>query len=111
MEICLVIVLYVLVKPHYLGEVRPIKTFKSINIIRRHHIIRQAIPYKNYPVYGLLIKLNLRDGAMVSTRMPVEIRALHFGQKSFDSILATKSIFFHSIRQSDKFAASTLIFK
>ena len=33
------------------------------------------------------------------------------GRKSFDSILATRSIFFHSIRQSDKFAACTLIFK
>jgi len=29
----------------------------------------------------------------------------------FDSILATESIFFDSIRQFDKFAASTLIFK
>ena len=40
-------------------------------------------------------------------------RAFQFGQKSFDSILATESIFFrfHSIRQSDKFAACTLIFK
>jgi len=38
-------------------------------------------------------------------------RAFQFGQKSFDSILATESIFFDSIRQSDKFAASTLIFK
>ena len=33
------------------------------------------------------------------------------GNKSFDSILATESIFFDSIRQSDKFAACTLIFK
>jgi len=33
------------------------------------------------------------------------------GKKSFDSILATKSIFrLDSIRQSDKFAACTLIF-
>ena len=38
------------------------------------------------------------------------IRAFQFGQKkSFDSIFATESIF--SIRQSDKFAACTLIFK
>jgi len=46
----------------------------------------------------------------------VRIRAFQFGQKvsiRFDSILATESIFFRfdSIRQSDKFAASTLIFK
>jgi len=33
------------------------------------------------------------------------------GKKSFDSILATELIFFDSNRQSDKFAASTLIFK
>jgi len=41
-------------------------------------------------------------------------RAFQFGQKKFrfDSILATESIFFFdSIRQSDKFAACTLIFK
>jgi len=38
-------------------------------------------------------------------------RAFQFGQKGFDSILATESIFFDSIRQFDKFAASTLIFK
>ena len=40
-------------------------------------------------------------------------RAFQFGQKKFrfDSILATESIFFDSIRQSDKFAACTLIFK
>ena len=36
-------------------------------------------------------------------------RAFKLGQKSFDSILATESIFFDSIRQSDKFAACTLI--
>jgi len=35
----------------------------------------------------------------------LQIRAFQFGQKSFDSILATESIFFDSIRQSDKFAA------
>jgi len=35
----------------------------------------------------------------------------NLGKKSFDSILATESIFFDSIRQSDKFAACTLIFK
>jgi len=33
------------------------------------------------------------------------------GKKCFDSILATESIFFDSIRQTDKFAACTLIFK
>ena len=44
--------------------------------------------------------------------MDLEIsRAFQFGQKSFDSILAIESIFFDSIRQFDKFAACTLIFK
>jgi len=39
--------------------------------------------------------------------------AFQFGQKKFrfDSILATESIFLDSIRQSDKYAACTLIFK
>jgi len=40
-------------------------------------------------------------------------RAFQFGQKKFrfDSILATEWIFLDSIRQSDKFATCTLIFK
>ena len=43
-----------------------------------------------------------------------EARAFQFGQKSFDSIrfsLPNRFFRFDSIRQSDKFAASTLIFK
>ena len=39
----------------------------------------------------------------------LEVEHSNSDKKSFDSILATESIF--SIRQSDKFAASTLIFK
>jgi len=48
-----------------------------------------------------------------SLSWPAAIRAFQFGQKKFlfDSILATESIFFDSIRQSDKFAACTLIYK
>ena len=45
MEICLVIVLYILVKPVLFKRI-----FKSINSIRRRHIIRQTIPNRNYPV-------------------------------------------------------------
>ena len=45
MEICLVIVLNILVKP-----VLSKMMFKTINSIRRHQRIRQTIPYRNYPV-------------------------------------------------------------
>ena len=44
-EICRVIALYILVKPILINMM-----FKSINSIRRHHIIRQTIPYRKYPV-------------------------------------------------------------
>ena len=45
MEICLVIVLNILVKP-----VLSKMMFKTINSIRRHQRIRQTILYRNYPV-------------------------------------------------------------
>jgi len=46
------------------------------------------------------------------TDRQTDSRAFQFGRKfRFDSILATGSIFFDSIWQSDKFAACTLILK
>jgi len=55
----------------------------------------------------------LGHGRMAALLLGVTCRLEHSnsGKKSFDSILATESIFFDSIRQSDKFAACTLIFK
>ena len=51
----------------------------------------------------------IRDAILTCAReYSIPIRAKKF---RFDSILATESIFFDSIRQSDKFAACTLTFK
>jgi len=56
-----------------------------------------------YPVYNLAhLELPQIQDVLGQTNTPLLIRALQFGQKNFR---------FDSIRQSDKFAACTLIFK
>ena len=58
--------------------------------------------------------LGLGLGLRLGLELGLEVEHSNLDKKvtiRFDSILATESIFFDSIRQSDKFAACTLIFK
>jgi len=56
--------------------------------------------------HGCLAPVDDEGGIILQVRVPVLSRRFRF-----DSILDTKSFFFDSMRQSDKFAACTLIFK
>jgi len=59
----------------------------------------------------VLSPLTIAHSATCSQHVDCRLEHSNSGKKNFDSILATESIFFYSIRQSDKFAACTLIFK
>jgi len=78
----------------------------SVGVIQPFVKITVALFWTNMRCFHELARMlqaNWWDGVEVTTR------AFQFRQKSFDSILATESIF--SIQQSDKFDACTLIFK
>jgi len=72
----------------------------------------QSLKFHNecyYSVTSVLIYIHTFKAVVIPDGCIVEHS--NSGKKSFDSILATESIFFDSIRQSDKCAACTLIFK
>ena len=96
--------------------------FTRVLFVAKRHIDQWPLHISNstshsYALHALRPKNWTK--AIIATKLwlnyrVVGARAFQFGQKKFrfDSILAAESIFrFDSIRQSDKIAASTLIFK